>query len=114
MSTPAAPPTLPVPAPQVVSPDTVYVALGGPVRRRLIQTLADGQPRTATALTGSSSRRLDATLKHLVNLRGGGLVITATNPGDGRRQLYRLNPAIPVTKTEKGGKIDFGYCVVRC
>ncbi len=114
MSTPAAPPSLPVSAPQVVPPDTVYAALGDPVRRRLIQTLADGQPRTATALTGSSSRRLDATLKHLVNLRGAGLVITTANPGDGRRQLYRLNPTIPVTKTETGWEIDFGYCVVRC
>ncbi len=108
------PPTLPAPPPQVIPADVIYASLGDPVRRRLLQTLADGKPRTATMLTGSSGRRLDATLKHLVNLRAAGLVHIAKNPTDGRRQHYQLNPAIPVTKTATGWEIEFGYCLVRC
>lgn len=49
-----------------------------------------------------------------VALRGAGLVVTAENPQDGRRLLYRLAPAIPVTKTATGWEMDFGYCLVRC
>lgn len=113
MSTPAAPPTLPAPPPQVIPADTVYAALGDPTRRRLLQILAHGQGLTATALAGNVSKRLDATLKHLVALRGAGLVVTAENPQDGRRLLYRLTPAIPVTKTATGWEMDFGYCLVR-
>ncbi len=113
MSTPAAPPTIPAPPPQVIPADTVYAALGDPTRRRLLQILADGQGRTATVLAGNVGKRLDATLKHLVALRGAGLVITAENPQDGRRLLYRLAPAIPVTKTGTGWEMDFGYCLVR-
>ena len=113
MSTPAAPPTIPAPPPQVIPADTVYAALGDPTRRRLLQILTDGQGRTATVLAGNVGKRLDATLKHLVALRGAGLVITAENPQDGRRQLYHLAPAIPATKTERGWEMDFGYCLVR-
>jgi len=114
MSQPAAPPTLPAPPPQVIAADTVYAALGDPTRRRILQILADGQGRTATVLAGYVGKRLDATLKHLVALRGTGLVVTAENPQDGRRLLYHLAPAIPVTKTATGWEMDFGYCLVRC
>jgi DNA-binding transcriptional ArsR family regulator len=114
MSTPAAPPTLPAPPPQVIPADTVYAALGDPTRRRILQILVSGKGLTATTLAGNVGKRLDATLKHLVALRGAGLVITADNPQDGRRLLYHLAPSIPVTKTEHGWELDFGYCLVRC
>ena len=97
----------------MIPADTVYAALGDPTRRRLLQILAHGQGRTATALAGSVNKQLDATLKHLTHLRGAGLVVTAENPQDGRRLLYRLAPAIPVTKTERGWEMDFGYWLVR-
>jgi DNA-binding transcriptional ArsR family regulator len=113
MNTPAAPPTIPAPPPQVIPADTVYAVLGDPTRRRLLQILAHGQAHTATTLAGNVGKRLDATLKHLVALRAAGLVITAENPDDGRRQLYHLAPGIPVTKTERGWEMDFGYCLVR-
>ena len=113
MSPPAAPPTLPAPPPQVISADTVYAALGDPTRRRLLEILAHGQAHTATSLAVHVGKRLDATLKHLVTLRAAGLVVTADNPDDGRRLLYRLTPTIPVTKTATGWEMDFGYCLVR-
>jgi DNA-binding transcriptional ArsR family regulator len=113
MSIPAPLPTLPAPAPQVIPADTVYAALGDPTRRRLLQILAHGKGLTATALAGNVGKRLDCTLKHLLALRGARLVITAENPADGRRLLYHLAPAIPVTKTETGCDMDFGYCLVR-
>ena len=47
-------------------------------------------------------------------LRGAGLVVTAENPADGRRLLYRLSPTIPARRTETGWELDFGYCLVRC
>ncbi len=114
MSTPAAPPTIPAPPPQAIPADTVYAALGDPTRRRLLQILAHGKGYTATVLASNVGKRLDATLKHLVALRGAGLVITAENPQDGRRFLYHLAPGIPVTKTDAGWEMDFGYCLVRC
>lgn len=112
-STPAAPPTIPAPPQQVIPADTVYAALGDPTRRRLLQILADSQRRTVTVLAGNVGKRLDATLKHLVALRGAGLVITAENPQDGRRLLYHLAPAIPATKSERGWEMDLGYWLVR-
>ena len=110
MSTPAAPPTIPAPPPKVISADTVYTALGDPTRRRLLQILADGHGRTATVLAGNVGKRLDATLKHLVALRGAGLVVTAENPQDGRRQLYHLAPGIP--RDEDGGELGDGFWVL--
>lgn len=111
-------PILPLPA-AAQSPrwnaDLVFAALGDPVRRRILQVLADGKPRTATDLKGSARRRLDATLKHLVALRAGGLVVTQANPVDGRRQLYTLSPHVTVMRNAAGGiEMDFGLCVVRC
>jgi predicted transcriptional regulator len=114
MSTPAAPPTVPASMPQAVSVDALNLALAESVRRRLIRTLADGQPRTAAELTANSGRALDATLKYLIHLRAAGIVIMFKNPIGSQRNRYKLNPAIPVTKTETGWEIDFGYCVVRC
>jgi hypothetical protein len=64
-------------------------------------------------LAGNVGKRLDATPKHLVALRGKSLVITAENPQDDRRLLDHLAPAIPATKTERGWEMDFGYCLVR-
>ncbi len=60
-------------------------------------------------MAGKVRKRLDATPKHLVALRGKGLVITAENPQDDRRLLDNLAPAIPATKTERGWEMDFGY-----
>ena len=56
----------------------------------------------------------DATLKHLTTLRDAGLLLTAPDPQDKRRTLYRLAPSVPVVKTETGMAIDFGFCVLLC
>jgi DNA-binding transcriptional ArsR family regulator len=93
----------------------VFATLADPARRRILVTLSDGRPRTATQLTATAQKRLDATLKHLVALRTCRMIVTEENPVDGRRQLYRLAPAIPVTVTAAGGReFDFGCCLVRC
>ena len=113
MSTPAAPPTIPAPPPQVIPADTVHAALGDPTRRRLLQILADGQGRTATVLAGNVGKRLDATLKHLVALRNAGLIVASQDATDGRRQAYTLAPSIIVTDSPAGKTMDFGYCLVR-
>ena len=92
----------------------VFAALGDPVRRRLLQGLASGKPRTATELKVTANRKLDATLKHLVALRESGLVRTQENPADGRRLLYTLSPDVKVIQSANGRiEMDFDVCVVR-
>jgi predicted transcriptional regulator len=92
----------------------IYAALGDPVRRRILQILADGTPRTVKGLAPSVARTPDCTLKHLTALRDATLVLTQPNPADSRRQLYLLPPTVKVTKTETGMReIDFGCVVMR-
>lgn len=113
MADPAQAPPPPPQAPRWDA-DLVFAALGDPTRRRILQALADGRPRTATELKGSANRTLDGTLKHLVALRAGGLVRTQENPADGRRQHYVLSPDVKTTQTAPGRwEMDFGLCVVR-
>ncbi len=105
----------PTPAPGATgpNPDVIFAALGDPVRRRILQALADRKPRTAGELGGLVTRRISATLKHLNVLRDAGLIVAQRNPQDGLRQHYVLAANIPVTKTERGTEMDFDCCVVR-
>jgi hypothetical protein len=99
---------------QVVSADTVFSALADPARRRILIGLADGVPRTATAVTAFSGRRFDATLKHLAAMKTAGFLVTAPDATDRRRQAYSLAPGIIVATGPDGRKtMDFGYCLVR-
>lgn len=98
---------------KTVPADTVFAALGDATRRRILLGMADGKPRTATAVASFSGKRFDATLKHLVALRNAGLLVAAQDATDGRRQAYTLAPSVIVTTTAEGKTMDFGYCVVR-
>lgn len=91
----------------------IFSALADPVRRQMLLTLARGGPQPASILMLSARRRLDATLKHLTAMRSAGLLITKPDPTDGRRMLYSLAPTIPLSKTEQGAVIDFGFCLLR-
>jgi hypothetical protein len=51
-----------------------------------------------------------ALAKQLVALRDAGLLVTTPDPKDGRRMLCARAPAVPVTKTESGVVVDFGFC----
>ena len=93
--------------------DLIYETLASRARRRLLVWLAAGGPRAGADLTGASGLRLSATLKHLISLRAAKLVVMQENPGDGRKYLYALAPNVPVTKTEKGAVLDFGFVTVR-
>ena len=106
------PPTAPANA-TGPNPDFIFGALGDPVRRRILQALAGGTPRTASQLASIVARRISATLKHLVVLRDAGLITINPNPADGHRNEYLLSAGIPVTRTEKGLEMDFDCCVVR-
>jgi DNA-binding transcriptional ArsR family regulator len=103
----------PAPAPQPVSEDVIYDALSFPTRRRVLRVLADGTGRTAVQLSGGGPKEQDTLLKNLNVLRNAGLLRTEPNPANKRRQLYFLNPAIKVTKTDTGTEMDFGCCVMR-
>ncbi len=94
--------------------DAIFALLADPVRRRILELLADGQPHTASGCAKQVSRRLDAALKHLIALRNAGVVTTQADPVDSRRQLYTLVPTIPVQRTAAGRvEIDFDCCLVR-
>jgi hypothetical protein len=110
------PDSTPAALPAVINPwdeDVIYATLANPVRRRILLSLARNGPQTGAQLMGGVKRQLSATLKHLVEMRSAGLVMTHENPGDGRRLLYLLSPGVPLTKTEKGAVVDFGFCLLR-
>jgi hypothetical protein len=93
--------------------DFIFVALSDPVRRGLLLTLAHGGAFPASHLKNGAGRRLDATLKHLVSMRKAGLLVMQPDPADGRRMLYSLSSSVPVTMTESGAVIDFGFLLLR-
>ena len=94
--------------------DLIFSLLSDPVRRRLLLNLARcGVGQAASQLNGGVGRRLDATLKHLTALRNAGLLVTQPDKVDARRMLYSLSPAVPVTKSEQGAAMDFGFVTVR-
>ena len=105
--------TIPAPAPQPVSEDVIYNALSYPARRMVLRVLSDGQGRTCAQLSGGGPKQQDTLLKNLTVMREAGLLVTEPNPENKRRMLYKLNPAIKVTKTDTGREMDFGCCVMR-
>jgi len=96
------------------SRDLIFALLADPVRRRLLELLADGNPHTATSCARHVRRRLDAALKHLIALREAHVITTRPDPVDSRRQLYTLAEHIPVQKSDAGPvEMDFGCCLLR-
>ena len=71
---------------RVVARDDVFLALANPVRRRLLELLADG-PRTAGDLAGRFELSRPAVAEHLQILRRAGLV---DDEPSGRQRHYRL------------------------
>ena len=74
------------PDPEEVSA-VVFASLADPNRRRILASLAEHGPSTATELSGRLSITRQGVAKHLALLADAGLV--ASGPGDGRRVLYR-------------------------
>jgi DNA-binding transcriptional ArsR family regulator len=72
----------------VVSDDDVFLALANPVRRRLLELLADG-PRTAGDLAGQFELSRPAVAEHLQVLRRAELV---RDEPAGRQRHYHLTP----------------------
>jgi predicted transcriptional regulator len=87
--------------------------LADPVRRRILEMLANGQALAVSQIAPTVGRRLDATLKHVMILRDAGFVTFAPDVSDSRRLLYALAPSVRVTDTPEGRTMDFGCCVVR-
>jgi predicted transcriptional regulator len=65
--------------------DVIFAVLGDPLRRRLLELMADGMPRHANGCARHLSKRISATIKHLGNLREAELVDTSPDPDDSRR-----------------------------
>lgn len=75
--------------------------------------LANAIGRSATDLTATTGKRLDATIKDCSALVKAGFLQMAPSPVDGRKMLYTLVPAVPITKTASGWELDLGCCVLR-
>jgi DNA-binding transcriptional ArsR family regulator len=71
--------------------EAVFAALADPNRRAILAALAAGGPATATDLAARLPITRQGLAKHLALLAEAGLV--ATEPGSGRRVLYRLRSA---------------------
>jgi DNA-binding transcriptional ArsR family regulator len=69
--------------------NAVFVALGDPTRRKLLERLATG-PRTATGLSVKFPVTRQAVVKHLGALQDAGMVAKERH---GREVLYRLETA---------------------
>jgi DNA-binding transcriptional ArsR family regulator len=71
-----------------VDADVVFATLANPVRRRLLELLADG-PRNAGALAREFELSRPAVSEHLRVLQDASLVIGVQQ---GRERFYHLNP----------------------
>lgn len=69
--------------------DAVFAALADPTRRRLLDELSEGGPRSATELAPGFAISRQAVVKHLGVLADAGLV---TAHRDGRDVRYQLEP----------------------
>ena len=78
-------------------PQPVFAALADPVRRRLLEDLAEHSPRTATQLAKDYPQTRQGILKHLNMLEDAGLV---TVYQAGREKRYSLTPA-PLTELDR-------------
>ena len=68
----------------------LFTSLADPVRRQLLEDLAEHSPRTATQLARHYPQTRQGILKHLKVLRDAGLV---TVYQQGREKRYTLTPA---------------------
>jgi DNA-binding transcriptional ArsR family regulator len=69
----------------------VFLAVSDPVRRGLLEALADG-PKPVKSLVDRFPISQPAISRHLRVLRDAGLVETGLPADDGRLRLYRLRP----------------------
>jgi hypothetical protein len=95
------------------SMDLIFLTLSNPMRRKSLLSLAHKGPQTADQLHGGPKYALSTRIKQLSALCEAGLVQKSDNPSDRRKPLYALSPAVPLTKTDAGIFIDFGFCTLR-
>jgi hypothetical protein len=95
------------------SEDEIFAVMSNHARRRIIKALANGQGRTATDLTATTGKKLDATIKDCCILAKAGFLQMSPDPVDGRKMRYTLPPHLPITPTATGWELDFGCCVLR-
>jgi DNA-binding transcriptional ArsR family regulator len=71
------------------SNDELFRILADPTRRRILDLLADGGPRTVSELSGEFPKLVTSGIsKHLMSLRAAGLVVATRR---GRQQIYLIN-----------------------
>ena len=94
--------------------DKVLPMFAHPLRWKILVALAERGPLTASALPGGQSMLgLHRVLKQLGVLRKLNWVIQIENPGDGRKFLYAISPALPLVQTDQGPALDFTYAMFR-
>ena len=75
--------------PVATSNDELFRTLADPTRRRILDLLADGGPRTVSELAAEFPKLVMSGIsKHLMSLRAAGLVVATRR---GRQQIYLIN-----------------------
>ena len=89
--------------------DLIFELFGDPVRRGLFLGIARHQPIAPSLLRDKVRRDLDTALKRLAIMRSKGLVILKRDPTDKRRQFCSLAPSVPITTSDTGRVLAFGF-----
>ncbi len=99
---------------RTIAPQEIFEALSDPTRRHILVSLFDGQLHAIGGIGGTLPKNRDLVRKHCAVLVKAGLIVGETDPTKGKRQSYRLSPAVKAETTPAGRTLDFGCCVMRC
>src|SRR5665647_3125254 len=89
------------------------LAVGNPVRWRVLQMLVTEGPKSVTDLAARTNRLQHSMSKHLQVLRAAGAVVmVAGTDGDGRKLFHAIPPGC-LRDGANGKEIDYGVCVLR-
>ncbi|MEO6755601.1 MAG: ArsR family transcriptional regulator [Chthoniobacteraceae bacterium] len=99
---------------RTIAAQEIFEALSDPTRRQILVSLCDGQLHAVGGMAGSLPKNRDNVRKHCAVLVKAGLITGETEPTKGKRQTYRLSPAVKAETTPTGRTLDFGCCILRC
>ena len=89
------------------------LAVGNPVRWRVLQMLATEGPKSVTDLAVRTNRLQHSMTKHMQVLRAAGAVVMVAGTDGDRRKLFHALPPGCLRDGANGKEIDYGVCVLR-
>ena len=89
------------------------LAVGNPVRCRVLQMLVTEGPKSVTDLAARTNRLQHSMTKHMQVLRAVGAVVMVAGTDGDRRKLFHALPPGCLRDGAQGKEIDYGVCVLR-